>query len=278
MTHAEARKRHEKIRAYYREGHTQKETAEAFGTTKEYVRKLCRGIRPGNQYTNGLFDREANAKRYIEESGLFEYAGNFTGIDGFVDIRCKTCGHIQKKSMVTIRHKRNTACPVCAENAKIARKEKEKLERELEREHKKLDRFLKQDFTQIVFKTCPVCNGLFVGNTKYCSSVCAKRFNNTRGKDRRLRRISDKSVDKDIRLERLYNKYHGTCVICGGTCDWNDYEIKDDTFIAGNHYPSIDHIIPLSRGGKHSWDNVQLACRICNIKKGANYRSPCAYI
>ena len=32
--------------------------------------------------------------------------------------------------------------------------------------------------------------------------------------------------------------------------------------------PSLDHIVPLSRGGAHSRANVQLACLGCNIKKG----------
>ncbi|QDM56277.1 HNH endonuclease [Gordonia phage SweatNTears] len=32
--------------------------------------------------------------------------------------------------------------------------------------------------------------------------------------------------------------------------------------------PSLDHIIPLSRGGTHTWDNVQLAHLGCNSSKG----------
>ncbi len=30
---------------------------------------------------------------------------------------------------------------------------------------------------------------------------------------------------------------------------------------------SIDHVIPRSRGGDHSWENVVAACRKCNSKK-----------
>jgi 5-methylcytosine-specific restriction endonuclease McrA len=30
---------------------------------------------------------------------------------------------------------------------------------------------------------------------------------------------------------------------------------------------SIDHVIPRSRGGAHSWDNVVAACRPCNVRK-----------
>ena len=31
---------------------------------------------------------------------------------------------------------------------------------------------------------------------------------------------------------------------------------------------SIDHVIPRSRGGNHSWDNVTTACLRCNVHKG----------
>lgn len=31
---------------------------------------------------------------------------------------------------------------------------------------------------------------------------------------------------------------------------------------------TIDHVIPRSRGGKHAWDNVVIACIRCNAQKG----------
>lgn len=31
---------------------------------------------------------------------------------------------------------------------------------------------------------------------------------------------------------------------------------------------SIDHVVPRSRGGKHTWDNVVACCRRCNVRKG----------
>jgi 5-methylcytosine-specific restriction endonuclease McrA len=30
---------------------------------------------------------------------------------------------------------------------------------------------------------------------------------------------------------------------------------------------NVDHVIPRSRGGEHSWDNVVAACKRCNSKK-----------
>jgi 5-methylcytosine-specific restriction endonuclease McrA len=33
--------------------------------------------------------------------------------------------------------------------------------------------------------------------------------------------------------------------------------------------PTLDHIVPLSRGGPHTYRNTQCACRRCNLRKGA---------
>ncbi len=43
------------------------------------------------------------------------------------------------------------------------------------------------------------------------------------------------------------------CQYCGRTAD------------------SIDHVVPRSRGGAHSWDNVVAACRPCNVRKRDRY-------
>ena len=32
---------------------------------------------------------------------------------------------------------------------------------------------------------------------------------------------------------------------------------------------SIDHVIPRSRGGSDTWENVTTACLICNVRKGS---------
>jgi 5-methylcytosine-specific restriction endonuclease McrA len=36
---------------------------------------------------------------------------------------------------------------------------------------------------------------------------------------------------------------------------------------------TIDHVIPRSRGGSHTWDNVVIACEKCNGRKGDKYLS-----
>lgn len=36
----------------------------------------------------------------------------------------------------------------------------------------------------------------------------------------------------------------------------------------GGQAESLDHVLPRSRGGDHSWENVVACCRPCNIRKG----------
>ncbi|NLV54235.1 MAG: HNH endonuclease [Acidimicrobiales bacterium] len=37
----------------------------------------------------------------------------------------------------------------------------------------------------------------------------------------------------------------------------------------GARAETIDHVVPRSRGGGHTWDNLVAACRPCNVRKGA---------
>ncbi|WP_153301198.1 HNH endonuclease [Priestia flexa] len=67
-------------------------------------------------------------------------------------------------------------------------------------------------------------------------------------------------IDWDISIERLMKRDKGICYLCNESVD-----IKLDP----NHdyYPSIEHVIPVAKGGTHSWDNVKLAHRKCNYLK-----------
>jgi 5-methylcytosine-specific restriction endonuclease McrA len=35
----------------------------------------------------------------------------------------------------------------------------------------------------------------------------------------------------------------------------------------GRRADTIDHVVPRSRGGTHTWDNCVAACRVCNSRK-----------
>ena len=36
----------------------------------------------------------------------------------------------------------------------------------------------------------------------------------------------------------------------------------------GRHAENIDHVVPKSQGGSHTWENVIACCRRCNTRKG----------
>jgi 5-methylcytosine-specific restriction endonuclease McrA len=63
----------------------------------------------------------------------------------------------------------------------------------------------------------------------------------------------------DDELRARIDFYGHRCYLCG--CNWDALPSKDQT---------IDHIIPLSKGGTNWPANLAPACRSCNSKKGGN--------
>ena len=115
---------------------------------------------------------------------------------------------------------------------------------------------------------CPMC-GKETDRPKYCSDKCRMKASNAFWNHKRRIRIKDATVDKDITLHDLFIRDKGRCHICGGACDWDDKSHNGNTFVFGAMYPTVDHVIALSNGGEHSWENVRLAHKGCNSAKGA---------
>lgn len=288
MTHKEKEERNTEIVQLRHEGQSMTQIAERYGISDSAVSIVCKkygvaGVmsdRKPSVYRNGKYASEDTARKYISRYDSFEYVGNYTGIDGYADIRCKTCGTVQKKSMVTIRKYRNLICYVCRQREA----EKRKTELEEKRREAKEQRQSKQHTKHIYFKKqfemkqCACCGGMFIttnSRTRVCSSECSAKLGNAIGKDRRIKKMRSLIVDRDITLEKLFKRDNGVCYICGRKCNSDDYYINSNgTFIAGAEYPSIDHVKPLSKGGKHEWANVKLAHRRCNWEKRDVYISP----
>jgi 5-methylcytosine-specific restriction endonuclease McrA len=51
------------------------------------------------------------------------------------------------------------------------------------------------------------------------------------------------------------------CCWCGKRCDENASDTNDS-------YPTIEHLIPRSKGGHTTMDNCKIACRKCNNARG----------
>lgn len=70
-------------------------------------------------------------------------------------------------------------------------------------------------------------------------------------------------VDSGITIDALIRRDGCRCYICGKETNFNDKRWWN----FGPDYPTIDHVIPLSKGGKHSWDNTKVCCGLCNVSK-----------
>lgn len=75
-----------------------------------------------------------------------------------------------------------------------------------------------------------------------------RRISNAR---RRANKRATSSLEVDVYIQSLYDDKDCKCPYCSS---------KDNL--------SIDHINPLSRGGTHTEDNIELVCLPCNIQKG----------
>lgn len=177
----------------------------------------------------------------------FEYIDGYKSYDkkSPITIRCKQCGNTRMRNRSKIfEAESNIECNHCGFNRK-----------------------------GVQIGVCMECGKEFKQYSaqqvlcKGCHDKQEKQKRNARRRVRECKAKRNGKIDYSITLSKLTERDNGICQICGRKVDETDYTYINDTFIAGNDYPSIDHIKPLSKGGVHQWDNVQLAHRLCNSIK-----------
>lgn len=112
---------------------------------------------------------------------------------------------------------------------------------------------------------CAVCSTPFLClyGSRTCSEPCQQvwlRSAKHEAKHRRRARERNAYVAPVIR-HIIYARDNHTCQLCGEPIDMNANAPHPRS-------PSIDHIIPLARGGTHEPGNVQAAHFLCNSLKG----------
>lgn len=63
----------------------------------------------------------------------------------------------------------------------------------------------------------------------------------------------------------LYNRQDGKCTLCGRQLQIDDCTSVED-------YLTLDHILPVSKGGSNGLMNLQGLCRHCNYQKQDDYK------
>jgi 5-methylcytosine-specific restriction endonuclease McrA len=103
--------------------------------------------------------------------------------------------------------------------------------------------------------------------TKYCSKECKKTLTEQVKKEEKARtsqtrRARKKSViSEPIWRKKVFERDNYKCYICGCKV----YLHKQLTFAKDK--ATLDHIIPLSKGGSHTYGNIKTACGLCNSYK-----------
>lgn len=120
-------------------------------------------------------------------------------------------------------------------------------------------------------RACIVCGKPFKTTRLWaltCSRGCQQVLMHGKRGRRLEKMVANGKVDASITLDALIERDNGICYICGEKIDKKDCEPCGKTKRWGAKYPSIDHVIPISKGGTHTWDNVKLAHMMCNALKG----------
>lgn len=77
----------------------------------------------------------------------------------------------------------------------------------------------------------------------------------------RRRALELSTFVEDVALAALFDRDRGRCGVCGE-------EVERALKHPDPKSASVDHVVPLSKGGEHSYANTQLAHLDCNRRKG----------
>ena len=94
-----------------------------------------------------------------------------------------------------------------------------------------------------------------------CTETAIGKLNRHAAMKRRI--AAERAGDNGISWRSLGKRDNWICHLCNG-------EVLPK---AGTAYvpdgATVDHVVPLANGGTHTWDNVALAHRNCNVVRGS---------
>jgi HNH endonuclease len=136
-----------------------------------------------------------------------------------------------------------------------------------------LDRERREAGRDLSPRSCKECGTEFAPSATeadhrraFCSAACCIRFYNRFARPRykhvrraRLMRVPYENVDPF----KVFERDDWLCHICGLPAPRELRGTFDPLA------PELDHVVPLARGGSHTYDNTACAHRQCNIDKGA---------
>lgn len=262
----------------------QKRIAEELGVTQATIQRWLRKL--GLETKLETYKYESEILKVIVCKNCNAEYGTKQSKTKFCSEKCRTTynkanrGRIQKCEKCDKTYRNYKTIKYCSDKCRDEVIEERKTERQKELEKQieidkknavitKLVRVIAKANNKT--KECMVCNKEFRKKYagKYCSDECiaeGKRKYKKINRDKRWRKNG--KVDYSVTLEKLYKRDKGICYLCNKQTDYKHYiRTEENHFIALDNYPSIDHVLPIAKGGLHRWDNVKLAHRRCNYLK-----------
>lgn len=133
---------------------------------------------------------------------------------------------------------------------------------------KQKNKLNKNKVGDVVLLNCKCCGRLYTSiisigaSKKYCLTCLPEIYKKFKRKSKGKRRAIERNVEADnIDWVDVCQRDSWVCQECGISTPRS----KRGTY--NPDAPEIDHIIPLSKGGKHKLNNVRCLCRLCNGKK-----------
>ena len=220
-------------------------------TGKAFCNKTCQTLynqnkwqstnRRGPLHHNWRGGFKASQKRYHEKKN---------NLCIIYSVNCVIC-----KKLFVAKDKHSRCC-----SAKCYKKvyEEERIKRERNRHNQKW-----KNIAPLICKECDISFKPEYGHPfkLFCSIGCQDQGARAYKRIRRLIYRGKVFGGEKISLGILYKRDGGQCQRC-------NRQLRRLSVVPNKRAPTIDHIIPLSLGGKHKWDNVQLMCFRCNSLKG----------
>ena len=192
---------------------------------------------------------------------------DFHAIDlGGPDWACKTCGVILFDNFLTTEALYGTLADFYKGNCSVECQKNEKLNCVI----------CQDEYQPFVAKQLAAKAGVLfrVGYSGICSVDCleiARDNSSVASRNKRyitqvtlrIEKYNSKAeIDPSVTQEAIFDRDKGTCYLCGNTT-YKEYENRPT-----NQRATLDHVIPISKGGNHTFDNVRIACWRCNSIKG----------
>lgn len=116
--------------------------------------------------------------------------------------------------------------------------------------------------------TCPKCGAMFIAKLGggLHQQFCQKCIDESNAVARRVAKARRRSLIRSARVEsvdpfKVFDRDKWRCKLCGAKTP----KSKRGTY--ADDAPELDHIIPVSKGGDHTYLNTQCTCRKCNGSK-----------